>query len=1166
MKFHHFWSFISQYKNQLHESIEFSWQQIKKVQDKPWLIIDWNDLLFKCLLYDGCHLAIFERRYTILFTILFSTGARICVLNDEKILTNNEQLIIKLERLYKDLKFSFENNELYFQSKVLTSSSRISLKLATEIGKRILFNLYQSHEISMNISDVTENTMVIYHHQRHLTPIGQLQNSTKSTQEFLTNEMLIRTFFYQQHNSNSSSSSGSKFLLLSNDSTLFLGLTSSASTDLSASPSSSSNSSVLSSVAYVDINSLSCWNYIKSSHLNEISSQIILKGSIISIQNFMTTLSNQINSFLKVRQAPKMTITLSMMPWIVSLLGNESSYIRYKQQEETSCLYKYVGDILFHPNDLIRQTISQQSVFDFMICSIMICGWFQSQIKRLPSASTSSSSFPPPSPPPAVPAPAAPAPPPPSSLPVPPPPPPPLDINSCIHEIRNHALKVLEINDMATVNGRSDAGGPRDLTRLYSPYLFGIKCWTANASLLRFKASNLLFQYEPHVSSDCLRQTTNQTFEANYRKKGLWYPVEIRRRNDDGTCAVSYITQESIPIGDNQPSGLMNLQIVNLIREEIMGRFHSYSGNPASLIPSPASPPPASPSPASPAPPLPMTHETNPPHSAPLPPPPPCYCYSMDDKDWGTLYEPLHFSTSASLSRLESLAQQFYILQNYLSREKYAAIPIPLMIENQSLSSVEECNSYLSEVWSQALIVANSLSTQNNIISVRPMKLSLTTNALLNLNERGIMRWKVMELLNHYGHQQVPLPRDGVIVSNLPTEACQYGLHFHLSDPTDIIDNLNGYIRRQSLLDSPTTSSSPSPSTEIPSSEPTQMARESCHLMDLHKRMSFFDQYLRSPSMKLELSLTQQLYSLLGFSPPSQLLTDMFVHCWKTYPCTEEMKQHLFGDLHTINAMIHCTIISFLTLFREECQLSSQEMMILMSKKIALSCLLSPLFVSFYFGTLLLQPNDSIKEDQRTNLASEIDANDRNIEPLRERGGARTSSSKEQFKKFNEFSSVYKFKQQVQYLSNLPLTLNPFASSTQQSDRYSSLLEHVLSSLSNMIQSLTTHKTSDEVMTYSSDEFNHLWIESCRWFDGTGIQCILGFLERYSSADALNLRECCETLLSTLFIQSDKEHSQEISMHSFESFIASVEALVERIAQDLWNQFHSGPEGEGERE
>jgi hypothetical protein len=264
--------------------------------------------------------------------------------------------------------------------------------------------------------------------------------------------------------------------------------------------------------------------------------------------------------------------------------------------------------------------------------------------------------------------------------------------------------------------------------------------------------------------------------------------------------------------------------------------------------------------------------------------------------------------------------------------------------------------------------------------------------------------------------------------------------------------------------------------------------------------------------------------------------------------------------------MIHCTIISFLTLFREECQLSSQEMMILMSKKIALSCLLSPLFVSFYFGTLLLQPNDSIKEDQRTNLASEIDANDRNIEPLREGGGARTSSAKEQFKKFNEFSSVYKFKQQVQYLSNLPLTLNPFASSTQQSDRYSSLLEHVLSSLSNMIQSLTTHKTSDEVMTYSSDEFNHLWIESCRWFDGTGIQCILGFLERYSSADALNLRECCETLLSTLFIQSDKEHSQEISMHSFESFIASVEALVERIAQDLWNQFHSGPEGEGERE
>ena len=104
MGFKNFWTFINETDegSKSGEQIDFDWRSHYKIDTKPWIVIDYNNVVMSIVESNGCDMGLLQEYLTHFFRALASCMARICVINDGRF-HSEERAVIKLGRMHNDV-------------------------------------------------------------------------------------------------------------------------------------------------------------------------------------------------------------------------------------------------------------------------------------------------------------------------------------------------------------------------------------------------------------------------------------------------------------------------------------------------------------------------------------------------------------------------------------------------------------------------------------------------------------------------------------------------------------------------------------------------------------------------------------------------------------------------------------------------------------------------------------------------------------------------------------------------------------------------------------------------------------------------------------------------------------------------------------------------------
>lgn len=272
-----------------------------------------------------------------------------------------------------------------------------------------------------------------------------------------------------------------------------------------------------------------------------------------------------------------------------------------------------------------------------------------------------------------------------------------------------------------------------------------------------------------------------------------------------------------------------------------------------------------------------------------------------------------------------------------------------------------------------------------------------------------------------------------------------------------------------------------------------------------------------------------------------------------------------------------------------------------MIKKIAISCVLSPLFISYYYGALKVIPdlnegnnNDTTNVNAANTTNTTTNNNNNNVtnpettNELKSENKKLNTKNHEQsdndsdsegqgdedddkddenstnlkhVKKFNECCSIYKFKKQIHSLNKQLLYSDQTIITSRLNDRITSLLENVLLNILNIISISLNGETLEfiEAKDDRNQGDNTKWIEYSRWFDGAGIQYCLNTIDTINNNASLNnsadgndvennTRAYCHKVLNFIF---KKNHQEENNIKQCNEFINFIEIFIERVIREF---------------
>lgn len=285
MGFKNFWTFINETDegSKSGEQIDFDWRSNDKGGTKPWIVVDYNNVVMGIVESNGCDMVLLQEYLTNFFRALASCMARICVINDGRF-HSEERAVIKLGRMHNDI-------AKRMRSENVTIDSEVASNIATSIFKRTFVEHYGVNACT-DLNNESTEVMYIYH-----VADGEADPA-------------IRSF------TRSKLEKGHTVYLMSQDASLVLGLNPEK------------------NIFVVGLDSLSV--------VRSRSGDNILKGKIYRLQTVLTKLGECATS----QNINSTSVTGDMLLYVAALLDSETADLRRGQYESPYPLLRYIGNFL----------------------------------------------------------------------------------------------------------------------------------------------------------------------------------------------------------------------------------------------------------------------------------------------------------------------------------------------------------------------------------------------------------------------------------------------------------------------------------------------------------------------------------------------------------------------------------------------------------------------------------------------------------------------------------------------------------------------------------------------------------------------------------------------------------------------------------------------------
>eukprot|EP01036_Dinobryon_divergens_P041036 gene41036-54359_t len=333
MGFSHFWKFVnSKFGEGIGIEQGFDWTNEKNIANKPWIIIDWNNICMSTGIDVGGHLSLVERQIELLFGALVRSGARICVICDGEYHTK-KRIAIKLGRIHSDLDETVDELDtgLLGTASEAMDSDDLATAMTYDLAKEAFLSVFAGR-ISKDTQTIADDVMYIYREAD-----GEADPEIREFARARIKE-------------------GKEVIIMSGDASLILGV-----------PSDNLSITKFEFLAL----------QLRDTDVPLGVDNVVLKGKIYPIQSFLTALTIRCNEILQnnTNEIENLnTITYDILSWVVALLDGETARIRTGEYDDPRPIILYLKRFLLPRYGDIVDGVNQ-NILDLSVAVAIIRAW-----------------------------------------------------------------------------------------------------------------------------------------------------------------------------------------------------------------------------------------------------------------------------------------------------------------------------------------------------------------------------------------------------------------------------------------------------------------------------------------------------------------------------------------------------------------------------------------------------------------------------------------------------------------------------------------------------------------------------------------------------------------------------------------------------------------------